>query len=88
MSLFFIVKLFFVSPFVLKVTNHTVGAGGEGGKTKPALGETWKSIPHVRLMLSRDQKNSNCTISILKHTSMVLCSPNKCYPSPSSDSSS
>ncbi|ESQ36126.1 hypothetical protein EUTSA_v10008243mg [Eutrema salsugineum] len=27
------------------VTNHTVGAG-EGGKTKPALGETWKSIPH------------------------------------------
>ncbi|XP_024008622.1 DNA repair protein RAD51 homolog 4 [Eutrema salsugineum] len=51
------------------VTNHTVGAG-EGGKTKPALGETWKSIPHVRLMLSRDHRNSNCTISILKHTSM------------------
>uniref|UniRef100_M4EPI0 RecA family profile 1 domain-containing protein n=1 Tax=Brassica campestris TaxID=3711 RepID=M4EPI0_BRACM len=52
------------------VTNHTVGAG-ESGKTKPALGETWKSIPHVRLMLSRDHRNSNCTISILKHTSMV-----------------
>ncbi|CAN6890740.1 unnamed protein product [Brassica oleracea] len=52
------------------VTNHTVGAG-ESGKTKPALGETWKSIPHVRLMLSRDNRNSNCTISILKHTSMV-----------------
>ncbi|KAL0797475.1 hypothetical protein Bca101_052649 [Brassica carinata] len=51
------------------VTNHTVGAG-ENGKTKPALGETWKSIPHVRLMLSRDHRNSNCTISILKHTSM------------------
>ncbi|CAN8305966.1 unnamed protein product [Cochlearia groenlandica] len=51
------------------VTNHTVSAG-EGGKTKPALGETWKSIPHVRLMLSRDHKNNNFTISILKHTSM------------------
>ncbi|VVA90338.1 unnamed protein product [Arabis nemorensis] len=51
------------------VTNHTVGTG-EGGKTKPALGETWKSIPHVRLMLSRDHTNSSCTISILKHTSM------------------
>lgn len=54
----------------LKVTNHTVGAG-ENGKTKPALGETWKSIPHVRLMLSRDNRNNSCTISILKHTSMV-----------------
>ncbi|CAH2038636.1 unnamed protein product [Thlaspi arvense] len=54
------------------VTNHTVGAG-EGGKTKPALGETWKSIPHVRLMLSRDHRNSDCTISILKHTSLFLC---------------
>uniref|UniRef100_A0A1J3ICW7 DNA repair protein RAD51-like protein 4 n=1 Tax=Noccaea caerulescens TaxID=107243 RepID=A0A1J3ICW7_NOCCA len=51
------------------VTNHTVGAG-EGGKIKPALGETWKSIPHVRLMLTRDHRNNNCTISILKHTSM------------------
>ncbi|CAA7026281.1 unnamed protein product [Microthlaspi erraticum] len=51
------------------VTNHTVGAG-EGGRTKPALGETWKSIPHVRLMLTRDHRNNNCTISILKHTSM------------------
>ncbi|KFK32439.1 hypothetical protein AALP_AA6G241700 [Arabis alpina] len=51
------------------VTNHTVAAG-EDGKTKPALGETWKSIPHVRLMLSREHNNNNCTISILKHTSM------------------
>ncbi|XP_056853084.1 DNA repair protein RAD51 homolog 4 isoform X4 [Raphanus sativus] len=52
------------------VTNYTVGAG-ENGKTKPALGETWKSIPHVRLMLSRDNRNNSCTISILKHTSML-----------------
>ncbi|KAK1321724.1 hypothetical protein QJS10_CPA03g01463 [Acorus calamus] len=34
------------------VTNHTVG--GEGGIPKPALGESWKSIPHVRLLLSPD----------------------------------
>ncbi|XP_010487958.1 PREDICTED: DNA repair protein RAD51 homolog 4-like isoform X2 [Camelina sativa] len=63
-------KLAHEHSIAILVTNHTVGAGGEGGKTKPALGETWKSIPHVRLMLSRDHKNSNCTISILKHTSM------------------
>ncbi|XP_006305443.2 DNA repair protein RAD51 homolog 4 [Capsella rubella] len=63
-------KLAHEHSIAILVTNHTVGAGGEGVKTKPALGETWKSIPHVRLMLSRDHKNSNCTISILKHTSM------------------
>ncbi|KAG7645468.1 DNA recombination and repair protein Rad51-like C-terminal [Arabidopsis thaliana x Arabidopsis arenosa] len=63
-------KLAHEHSIAILVTNHTVGAGGEGGKTKPALGETWKSIPHVRLSLSRDHKNSNCTISILKHTSL------------------
>ncbi|XP_056853082.1 DNA repair protein RAD51 homolog 4 isoform X2 [Raphanus sativus] len=63
-------SFFLISPSVLKVTNYTVGAG-ENGKTKPALGETWKSIPHVRLMLSRDNRNNSCTISILKHTSML-----------------
>ncbi|CAE5956824.1 unnamed protein product [Arabidopsis arenosa] len=63
-------KLAHEHSIAILVTNHTVGAGGEGGKTKPALGETWKSIPHVRLLQSRDHKNSNCTISILKHTSM------------------
>ncbi|KAL1201958.1 putative DNA repair protein RAD51 [Cardamine amara subsp. amara] len=63
-------KLAHEHSIAILVTNHTVGAGGEGGKTKPALGETWKSIPHVRLMLSRDHKNSNCNISILKHTFM------------------
>ncbi|KAL5581088.1 hypothetical protein UlMin_013530 [Ulmus minor] len=50
------------------VTNHTVG--GEGGVPKPALGETWKSIPHVRLLLSRDRGNKKCTVSIIKHSSM------------------
>lgn len=53
----------------MKVTNHTVG--GEGGAPKPALGETWKSIPHVRLMLARDRGNNTCSISIIKHSSMV-----------------
>ncbi|XP_030967471.1 DNA repair protein RAD51 homolog 4 isoform X4 [Quercus lobata] len=51
------------------VTNHTVG--GDGGISKPALGESWKSIPHVRLLLSRDHGGSICNVSILKHPSMV-----------------
>lgn len=51
------------------VTNHMVG--GEGGVLKPALGESWKSIPHIRLLVSRDQGSSICNISILKHTFMA-----------------
>ncbi|KAM7522247.1 hypothetical protein LguiA_012149 [Lonicera macranthoides] len=51
------------------VTNHMVG--GEGGNLKPALGESWKSIPHVRLRLSRDQKSNICNMSILKHPYMA-----------------
>ncbi|KAB2606830.1 DNA repair protein RAD51-like protein 4 [Pyrus ussuriensis x Pyrus communis] len=51
------------------VTNHTVG--GEKGIPKPALGQTWKSIPHVRLLLSGDQGNSTRTISVLRHPSMA-----------------
>ncbi|XP_021912570.1 DNA repair protein RAD51 homolog 4 [Carica papaya] len=57
------------SQLFLKVTNHTVG--GEGGISKPALGESWKSIPHVRLLLSRDHGNNVCSISVLKHPSMA-----------------
>lgn len=53
----------------LKLTNHTVG--GDGGISKPALGESWKGIPHVRLLLSRDHGGSICNVSILKHPSMV-----------------
>ncbi|XP_034687450.1 DNA repair protein RAD51 homolog 4 isoform X1 [Vitis riparia] len=53
----------------LKVTNHMVG--GEGGILKPALGESWKSIPHVRLLLSRDPGSSICHMSILKHSYMA-----------------
>ncbi|XP_051113202.1 DNA repair protein RAD51 homolog 4 isoform X2 [Andrographis paniculata] len=47
------------------VTNHTVA--GEGGSSKPALGESWKSIPHVRLLLSPHDATSNSCVSILKH---------------------
>uniref|UniRef100_A0A1D1Z4W9 DNA repair protein RAD51 4 n=2 Tax=Anthurium amnicola TaxID=1678845 RepID=A0A1D1Z4W9_9ARAE len=52
------------------VTNHMVG--GEGGISKPALGESWKSIPHVRLLLSRDHGSDLCIVSVLKHSSMAL----------------
>lgn len=47
------------------VTNHMVGA--EGGHLKPALGESWKNIPHMRLHLSRDRKSNICSMSILRH---------------------
>lgn len=49
------------------VTNHMVSA--EGGSSKPALGESWKSIPHVRLLLSRDRESNTCSIAVLKHPS-------------------
>ena len=65
---------------VMKVTNHTVG--GEGGVPKPALGESWKSIPHTRLLLSRDRGNNNCIVSIIKHSSMVsYLRLSRCFPS-------
>ncbi|OAY81257.1 DNA repair protein RAD 4, partial [Ananas comosus] len=51
------------------VTNHMVG--GEGGIIKPALGESWKNIPHVRLVVSRDQESNVCTATVLKHTMRV-----------------
>lgn len=47
------------------VTNHMVA--GEGGASKPALGESWKNIPHVRLLLSRDHVTNTSSMSILKH---------------------
>ncbi|KAH0457862.1 hypothetical protein IEQ34_013177 [Dendrobium chrysotoxum] len=50
------------------VTNHMVGGGGT---SKPALGESWKCIPHVRLQLSRCPGSSICNVSVLKHTSMA-----------------
>ncbi|GFS30663.1 RmlC-like cupins superfamily protein [Actinidia rufa] len=50
------------------VTNHVVG--GEGGALKPALGESWKSIPHVRLQLSREHGSNLCSMCILAHPYM------------------
>ncbi|XP_078180997.1 DNA repair RAD51-like protein [Carex rostrata] len=48
------------------VTNHMVG--GENGTLKPALGESWKGIPHVRLLLSRSTGTNYGTATVLKHT--------------------
>ncbi|XP_048140503.1 DNA repair protein RAD51 homolog 4 isoform X5 [Rhodamnia argentea] len=49
------------------VTNHTVG--GDGGIPKPALGESWKTLTHVRLLLSRDCGSDTYHVSLLKHPS-------------------
>ncbi|MED6185320.1 hypothetical protein PIB30_055930 [Stylosanthes scabra] len=51
------------------VTNHMVA--GEGGTSKPALGESWKSVPHIRLLLSREYDSNVCNISTLKHPSVA-----------------
>ncbi|KAJ1292659.1 hypothetical protein BS78_01G006800 [Paspalum vaginatum] len=48
------------------VTNHMVSAGN--GAVKPALGESWKAVPHVRLVISRDRGSNICTATVLKHT--------------------
>ncbi|KAM0850499.1 hypothetical protein ACQ4PT_053031 [Festuca glaucescens] len=47
------------------VTNHMVGGNGA---PKPALGESWKAVPHIRLVISRDRGSNICTATILKHT--------------------
>ncbi|KAK3129324.1 hypothetical protein QOZ80_6BG0477690 [Eleusine coracana subsp. coracana] len=48
------------------VTNHMVSAGN--GALKPALGQSWRTVPHVRLMLSHDRQRHVCTATVLKHT--------------------
>ncbi|XP_047255671.1 DNA repair protein RAD51 homolog 4 isoform X5 [Capsicum annuum] len=51
------------------VTNHMVV--GEGGTSKPALGESWRSIPHVRLLLSRGHIRNISSMSVLRHPHMA-----------------
>ncbi|XP_020552632.1 DNA repair protein RAD51 homolog 4 isoform X4 [Sesamum indicum] len=53
------------------VTNHMVA--GEAGSSKPALGDSWKSIPHVRLLLHRYRATNDSCISILKHPYLQNC---------------
>jgi hypothetical protein len=48
-----------------------VSAGN--GVLKPALGQSWRTVPHVRLMLSFDQGRHIFTATVLKHT-MLVCS--------------
>lgn len=42
---------------------------------KPALGETWKAMPNVRLLLVRDFSSSLCHVFVMKHTTMVWHAP-------------
>ncbi|KAI3811619.1 hypothetical protein L1987_21345 [Smallanthus sonchifolius] len=51
------------------VTNHMVS--GEVGNLKPALGESWKNIPHVRLQFSHDHATNVYGVCILKHPFMA-----------------
>ncbi|XP_066398167.1 DNA repair protein RAD51 homolog 4-like isoform X2 [Miscanthus floridulus] len=45
-------KLAYKHNLSVLVTNHMVSAGN--GAVKPALGESWKAVPHVRLVISRE----------------------------------
>ncbi|KHN21996.1 DNA repair protein RAD51 homolog 4-like isoform X2 [Glycine soja] len=66
---FLLKKLAHEHNIAVLVTNHVVG--GDDGISKPAMGESWKSVPHVRILLSRDCGSNVCDISILKHPSMA-----------------
>ncbi|KAI5390990.1 DNA repair protein rad51d, variant 7 [Lathyrus oleraceus] len=66
---FLLKKLAHEHNIAVLVTNHVVG--GEDGNSKPALGESWKSVPHVRLLLSRECGGNACNISIIKHPAMA-----------------
>ncbi|KAL5055965.1 hypothetical protein RYX36_036647 [Vicia faba] len=66
---FLLKKLAHEHNIAVLVTNHVVG--GEDGNSKPALGESWKSVPHVRLLLSRECGSNVCNISIIKHPAMA-----------------
>ncbi|KAJ8770993.1 hypothetical protein K2173_022894 [Erythroxylum novogranatense] len=62
-------KLAHEQNIAIMVVNHMVG--GEGGNPKPALGETWKSIPHVRLLLSTDRETNVSNVFVIKHPSIT-----------------
>ncbi|XP_028775720.1 DNA repair protein RAD51 homolog 4 isoform X2 [Neltuma alba] len=66
---FLLKKLAHEHNLAVLVTNHMVG--GDSGTSKPALGESWKTVPHVRILLSRDRESNICTFSIIKHPSMA-----------------
>jgi hypothetical protein len=68
------------------VTNHVVGAGGRGGGDaasshggvssgfKPALGEQWRGVAHVRLQLSHSSGGGNADVivaTLLSHSIAV-----------------
>ncbi|KXG36809.1 DNA repair protein RAD51 homolog 4 isoform X2 [Sorghum bicolor] len=62
-------KLAYEHNLSVLVTNHMVSAGN--GAVKPALGESWKAVPHVRLVISREHDSNICTATVLKHTQLA-----------------
>lgn len=53
----------------LQVTNHMVM--GDDGNLRPALGESWKAVPHARLLVEKEQEGSQCTATLVKHSRLV-----------------
>uniref|UniRef100_A0A0D3H3G3 RecA family profile 1 domain-containing protein n=1 Tax=Oryza barthii TaxID=65489 RepID=A0A0D3H3G3_9ORYZ len=58
-------KLAYEHNLSVLVTNHMVAGNGA---PKPALGESWKTVPHVRLVISRERGSKICAATVLKHT--------------------
>jgi len=44
------------------VTNHMVM--GDDGKLRPALGESWKAVPHARVLVEKAQESSQCIATL------------------------
>lgn len=53
------------------ITNYLVNDGHTG--KKPALGVSWKSVPHVRLMLQRDSKSAGRAVATVLSSNRSPC---------------
>ncbi|CAK9196639.1 unnamed protein product [Sphagnum troendelagicum] len=62
-------KLAIENHLAVLITNHTVG--GEFGQPKPALGESWKRIPDVRLLLTHNPSSNASEVAVIKHSSIA-----------------
>ena len=73
MLVIFYYSLYFLTNFEFKFTNYTVTSNfdGRGNQVKPALGESWVSIPNSRLILSYNPSNDTRVAELVKSPCMV-----------------
>lgn len=44
---------------------------GDDGNLRPALGESWKAVPHARVLVEKQPEGSQCTATLVKHSRLV-----------------